>query len=423
MQSDDAWAMARFDPPIVSDPELPGLTSLLTDVPPPLTAVFESVGSRLVQATRVQVLWVPSKSIKIRYRTRAEGGSLAGKRQVVAALGSVPDGPIEVEGPEGRVALWEVRDDPYLPGLRSAMEPSVVGRLLGDVGVSGDVRRIRMRSYRPGRRALVEVEGSRGTVYLKVVRPADVEALHRRHRALIDYLPVPGSLGFSEDLGVLALQSLPGRDLRAVLKSPGPRLPAPSEVTGLLDGLPNPPTGFTTRSPIERLPRVIRLLGAILPSEVDRLRQLSIAIGEDLESAAVPVHGDFHEAQVMVKRGKPVGIVDIDTFGLGRPGDDPSTMLGHLAMLADSAPDTARVLGFASELNRIWDRRFDPVDLRKRTAAVVLGLATGPFRVQRQNWPDEVRHRIGRAEMWAESARRVDEKSLMLASDGSHIGI
>lgn len=410
-----------FLSPTVSDPGLPALGSLFSDGPPePLTAVFESVGSKLLEATRVQVLWTPSQSVKIRYRTRAEGGSLSGKRQVVAALGPVPDGAVEVEGPGGRVAVWVVPNDPYLPGLRSAMDPSVVGRLLRDMGFSGDVRRIRMRSYRPGRRALVEVVGSGRTVYLKVVRPMEVEALHLRHRTLVDYVTVPDSLGFSADLGVLALQSLPGRDLRAALKKPGRRLPTASEVAGLLERLPDPTPGLTSRSPIERLPKVMRLLGALLPSELDRLGHLSAAIGEDPGSATVPVHGDFHEAQVMVNAGKPVGVVDIDTFGIGRPGDDPATMLGHLAMLADSAPDSARVLGFASQLNRIWDRRLDPSDLRRRTAAVVLGLATGPFRVQRPNWPDEVRHRIGRAEMWVESARRVDEKNLILASAGSH---
>jgi hypothetical protein len=60
----------------------------------------------------------------------------------------------------------------------------------------------------------------------------------------------------------------------------------------------------------------------------------------------------------------------------------------------------------------MWDRSLDPVDLRLRTAAVVLGLASGPFRVQHPNWVDEIRARLALAEQWVQSAARVDERNL-----------
>jgi len=46
----------------------------------------------------------------------------------------------------------------------------------------------------------------------------------------------------------------------------------------------------------------------------------------------------------------------------------------------------------------------DPVSLRLRTAAVVLGLATGPFRVQEANWPAVTERRIALSEEWVLSA-------------------
>jgi len=99
-----------------------------------------------------------------------------------------------------------------------------------------------------------------------------------------------------------------------------------------------------------------------------------------------------------------VGMLDVDTYGWGRPGDDASTMLGHLAVWSgmSSQPDRVRALG--SELIKVWDELVDPTDLRRRTAAVVLALAAGPFRVQSADWPEETAVRVSIAERWVESA-------------------
>jgi hypothetical protein len=59
----------------------------------------------------------------------------------------------------------------------------------------------------------------------------------------------------------------------------------------------------------------------------------------------------------------------------------------------------------------------DPIDLRRRAAAMALMLATGPFRVQSATWPEDVAVRVAIAELWATSARRVDERTLMPFSE------
>ena len=69
---------------------------------------------------------------------------------------------------------------------------------------------------------------------------------------------------------------------------------------------------------------------------------------------------------------------------------------------------------------REWDSWVDPIDLRRRVAAVIIGLATGPFRVQVETWPTEVRRRLDLAERWVESADRVDKKSLITSLGTSH---
>jgi hypothetical protein len=79
-----------------------------------------------------------------------------------------------------------------------------------------------------------------------------------------------------------------------------------------------------------------------------------------------------------------------------------------------------RVEDYAGGLLRIWDRMVDPTDLRRRVAAVVLGLATGPFRVQRDNWPSGTMQRIEMAERWVRSARLVQDKALSDTSARSH---
>jgi hypothetical protein len=100
-------------------------------------------------------------------------------------------------------------------------------------------------------------------------------------------------------------------------------------------------------------------------------------------------------------------MLDIDTYGWGRPDDDAATMLAHLAIWADLSSRPERVLDLGRRLLKMWDGILDPVDLRVRTAAVALSLATGPFRVQSAGWPGETADRVAIAERWLESAALV----------------
>ena len=122
----------------------------------------------------------------------------------------------------------------------------------------------------------------------------------------------------------------------------------------------------------------------------------------------VPVHGDFYESQILVDGGRVCGVLDVDAARTGDRLDDLGCLIGHLSVLAQL--DHAR----AGAINRLgarylasFERTVDAADLRYRTAAVVISLATGPHRVQDRNWPALTRRLIDLAERWLLSARAV----------------
>jgi hypothetical protein len=373
----------------------------------------------VLEAKAVQVTWWPGRSIVARFEVQLVGGGLNGCHQLVALAGELPDHVTVVEGDEGRVGVWRMPHDPFLPGLKYALDPVAAGGVLTDLGLGGSAYRPRLVSYRPGNRAVVSVRGPSGGVYLKLVAPHRIGRLHAIHRRIATRLPIPMSLAIDPDLGLVALQELPGTTLREALSSSQP-LPDPEDVLGLLASFPEPTSKQVSPSPLERVPALISMLTALVPDQVVTLTSLSAAIGRETSSVLVPVHGDFYEAQVMIRSGKVVGMLDVDTFGWGRPANDAATMIGHLAVLDQSKPDSP-VRVWSSRLLKRCDQTYDPVDLRKRVAAVILGLASGPFRVQRQDWPQLTRARIGLASRWCQSAARVagqgeDDFSKLLTS-------
>jgi len=73
-----------------------------------------------------------------------------------------------------------------------------------------------------------------------------------------------------------------------------------------------------------------------------------------------------------------------------------------LAGLQPSRSSDVSRLGVA--LQRCFERDLAPEALRRRTAAVVLSLATGPHRVQERGWRRNTRWRIELAERWLDHA-------------------
>lgn len=132
-------------------------------------------------------------------QVRWAGGQVASETLVMATGGRIPRRAAVVDGDGVRVGIWRWPFDPDLPGLASAVDADTVSALLADLGMGGGKVRLTVRAYRPGRRAVIEASGSPGRVFLKVVRPHRVEALHAKHRLLARHLPVPHSYGYSTD--------------------------------------------------------------------------------------------------------------------------------------------------------------------------------------------------------------------------------
>jgi hypothetical protein len=105
---------------------------------------------------------------------------------------------------------------------------------------------------------------------------------------------------------------------------------------------------------------------------------------------------------------------------MGRAGEDQAAMIGHLSLWQQISAQPERTRRLGDRFLSAWDRRFDQGDLRRRAAAVILSLATGPFRVQRPAWPEETVRRIRLAESWVGSARLAGERSLTAGSSPSH---
>jgi len=407
--------------PHPSDDALPGFDELAhSPIPGPVEAIYARAGSEIETLRPIQAAWRPGESLTMRYRVSANGGGLSGSNDIVAVIGEVPEEVSVVAGLDGEVGVWVLPDDPLLPGLRSALDVPTVRKLLVDLGSSEEASATRLRAYRPGRRAVIQVDAGASSLFLKVNRRSHVEALHAKHRFLADHIPVPDSLGLSPDLGIVVMRALPGADLRAGLRNGHQPFPKPEALASITASLPDPDPEWRSWSPEETLAGIVDLLGRLLPEEEGRLQYLVDEIGEDPGRREVAVHGDFHEAQILTNGPDLIGLIDVDTFGWGRAGDDAATMLAHLHLLAPGCRDPRAVIELARSLNRIWDASCDPIRLRLKTAAHVLGLATGPFRVQSESWPEETRYRIDVAEQWVDSARRLHERSLTPVSASSH---
>jgi hypothetical protein len=389
---------------IVRDPEVPALEILLgaeaTDV---VSAVVAPSGGS-VRSLRVrQVRYVPAKSVTVQYDAEVQVGRATVRSTLVASSGlSVPGDVVRLEGGGLEIAAWTYPYDPFLPGLAAAAHPERVRELLSDLGDDPSDVTLRRRAYRAGRRAVIEVTSATTSIFLKVVRPDRAMALQEIHRAMLNRVPIPQSLGWSMDLGIVALQGLRGRPLRKAIQDPASPLPGGVALIELLDRLPRLERRAAA-GPVARVPAHIRLLSAVLPELADRLDAMARQVSRIPAGQEAPAHGDFHAGQILVDGEHVSGLVDVDTAGMGDRADDYAGLLAQLSTLAIDSSRRERIDQYGAALIRAFDQHVDPVGLRIRVGAAVLGFATGPFRVQMGNWADTTKARVALAERWIAS--------------------
>lgn len=408
----------------LSDERLPALPAMLGDgAREMLDAAFAATGGRVVSARPVQVTWHPGRSLTVTYAARAgwHGERVDDQTIVAVTGGAIPAGATVLASGDQRVAVWRMQDDPELPGLAAALDPERARTLLDQLDVAPGRVRTRLRAYRPRRRAVVEVTTKQARLFIKAVPPREVAALQARHQLMSAHLPVPISHGWSHEAGLVVLRAMDGATLRTTFADPRAALPSAAQLAQVLDRIPDSGDDRRPHAPLDGAAGYGELVARIVPALRPRVDALLAAVAEAARGdTMVPVHGDFHEAQLLINRGAVSGVLDLDTAGIGERADDWATLIGHLSTLeASSQPRAAaRVRTFGREALAVAEQDVsDHAGLRLRIAAVVTGMATGPFRVQTPAWPQETAARIAIAERWVESARNVSrERSLMAAS-------
>lgn len=373
-----------------TDPPLADLyDALLAAAPDELLAqLVAGSGGRLVDAAREDVVYRPGREVLLRFAVHVErSGGVAREGWVLHAGATAPAGTHVLDGPLGQVAAWRVRDDPSLPGLRAALDRSSVAGLLHDLALPEEGLALSLLAYRPRRRAVVRVQTATHELYLKCVVPERAPALHRRHVACSAAgLPVPRALGYDASQGLLVLTPLQGTPLRAALMSDEAALPAPREVVALLRSFGDVQLDEAARSPVQQAHGHAQLLRALLPAEAGRVDHLLGEVRAVPEGQVRVVHGDFYDAQVLLRGSAVAGVVDVDGAGRGHPADDAANLQAHLLLLRELVPASSVLHAWLPAVLDEVRAAHDPDQLRRRTAAVLLGLATWPHSQHASGW-------------------------------------
>lgn len=307
------------------------------------------------------------------------------------------------------VAVWIYPKDPDLPGLERAAYPTEMAAVLNEyrvfptpVGV--DQIRLDMIGYRPRRRAVLKctISSPARVLYVKVLRERLFESVSTRHGLLLDAgVPAPVVLAATSD-HLLVLDELPGRPLaRAIFDDEAPT--TAERLIHVLDAMPASVAALERRPPwADAVTHYARMVSQAMPTLEPRLRRLSEQITQGLADCPVgdePTHGDFHEGQIFVRNGHVSGILDIDTVGPGRRADDLACLIAHLSTVQRmNARQAERVHALLRAWVPVFDERVDPTELRLRAAAVIVSLATGPYRSQEPNWERETTQIVSAAE-------------------------
>ncbi|WP_432559727.1 phosphotransferase [Granulicoccus sp. GXG6511] len=391
-------------------PDADGSRLLTTgQVAPLLAAAVQHAGGRLVSWSLDHVDANPNRSTTATYGAVVDWPF--GRRNELLGVSARAHGRTrtderaEIFGDGDREAVvWLYPKDPDLPGLPRAAYPESVAELLSPVlglRLRPDQVRLRMIGYRPRRRAVLRAtvlpdpgQGFGRTVfYIKVLREALFGEVKRRHELLRQAgVPAPRVALATPDC-LLVLDELPGKPLSRAIFDPVPPCTA-EQLIWVLDSMPRQVASLPRRPPwSDAVRHYTRIVSTAMPTLEPRLSWLCREIEQGLAPIPhgnEPTHGDFHEGQVHVAGGQICGLLDVDTAGPGNRADDLACLIAHLSTVQRmNAEQAARVRQLLATWVPVFDERVNPIELRLRAAAVIISLATGPYRSQEPNWQAE----------------------------------
>ena len=384
------------------------------DVGAVLAAAVQHAGGTLVSWALDHVDANPAQSTTATYAALVDWPY--GRREELLGVSARVSGPVDTDTAaeifadgDREVAVWIYPQDPDLPGLARAAYVESMAELcnrlnLFEATVRPEDLSLQMIGYRPRRRAVLRVSFGEPprVLYVKVLRARLFADVVDRHRLLLQAgLPVAPIAAVTDD-HLLILRELPGESLaKAIFESAEPC--SAESLIEVLDAMPSSVARLDRRPPwSDAVGHYARMVSAALPALEPKLDRLVDTISQGL--APIPpgneaTHGDFHEGQVHVSGGRVCGLLDTDTLGPGRRADDLACLVAHLSTIQRmNVAQEARVHQLIRRWVPVFDTRVDATELRLRAAAVIISLATWPFRGQEPDWERETATMIGSAE-------------------------
>lgn len=304
--------------------------------------------------------------------------------------------------PDEHVVVSIFPNDRRLPALRSLVDSSRGRRLLQRVFVDRpDLWRgsLTPLHYKPQRRCVtrLDVDGHPSTA-IKFFGSSGYQAAHRAARAFVsaNTLRTPCVIGRSGRHRLLAFEWLPGELLSEAIVDgaieSGQMALVGTALAELHEQRPQCLPRLSRELEISRLGTVADSVGFVCPSVARRAASLLARFTAELgniNSLAVPIHGDFYAKQVLLQDER-VAVFDFDGAAIGDPAADFGNFLAHLERdVLRGRLDESRVALTREDLLRGYHRAGRlPGDGRidLYTAIGLFALAPHPFRFREPGW-------------------------------------
>ena len=388
-------------PSAVLADDVAAVTTQLSDAAPSAlqAALGPEVSVRAAGWRPLQAVYRPGKRLTVLHTVPVERGDDQSIELLVTDSRADELDATVVGAGATQLAVWRMAADPFLPGLAKLLDEDARAAFTDTLGLPR-AQRARVRSYRPGRRAVVELATDRPIAYVKVVEPRRIQRLIDAFTALESVDGVARCHGWAAADGLLVIEALHGTALDAAIRD-DQALPAADALREQLDALP------PLEGPIVEHRRAVRdqakLLTALVPHRQTDISRLAEAFG-GIEPAGElqTVHGDFHAGQVITTGGQIVGLVDVDRAGLGHRADDLAMFLAHLQVLALDADPQAVAATYLQHLYEQWSTTVPVRDLRTGIARSLFSFAPGGFTAQSLDWQRIAERRLDAAANWLE---------------------